>query len=291
MEHGPYVRRPGERIQLEEIDPGATGEFDREEAAAESEREDTRRLVRLQDLLMAHERYGILILFQGMDASGKDEAIRDVLSSLDPRACEFKQFKKMTEKEARHDWLWRAVAALPARGQIGIFNRSYYEQVTGERVHPERLEEQGLPDEALEEIWSKRLRHIRHFEQYLVENGIHVLKFFLHVSKEEQRRRLLERIQNRETCWQFSQNDVEERGRWAEYLHVYGEALTETNTEEAPWYVVPADRRWFGRAVVASVIRAKLEGLHSDYPELSPQQQEELERARATLEGQGSEPG
>jgi PPK2 family polyphosphate:nucleotide phosphotransferase len=241
-------------------------------------------MVRAQDRLMAHERHGLLILFQGMDASGKDESIRDVLSSLDPRASEFKQFQKMTEKELRHDYLWRAVAALPARGQVGIFNRSYYEQVTGERVHPERLEAQQLPDFALKDLWEKRLRQINHFEQYLVENGIQVLKFFLHVSKEEQRLRLLERIRSRETCWDFSRNDVEEREYWDEYLRVYGEALTATNTEHAPWYLLPADRRWFARAAVASVVAEKLESFHSDYPEPSPEEQKELDEARQILE-------
>ena len=284
MDHGQLIRRPGETIRLEEIDPGDTGEFDNEEAAQASEQEDTRRMVRLQDILMAHEMNGLLILFQGMDASGKDEAIRDVLTRLDPRGCEFKQFKKITEKEARHDYLWRAAAALPARGQIGIFNRSYYEHVTGERVHPERLEEQHLPDEAREEIWEKRFRHINHFEEYLAENGIHVLKFFLHVSKEEQRKRLLERIGSRETSWQFSQSDVEERDYWDEYQRVYSEALTRTNTAHAPWHLVPSDRRWFTRAAVASVIAAKLQSLHSDYPELSPEEQKELDQAREALE-------
>jgi len=266
------------------VKPDATPEWSTEEAAGAAEREATERLVRLQDILMAHETHGILVLFQGMDASGKDESIRDVLSSLDPRSCEFKQFKALNGKELRHDYLWRAVAALPARGQIGIFNRSYYEHVTGERVHPERLEDQSLPDYAVEDIWEKRFRQITHFEQYLVENGIHVLKFFLHVSKEEQRLRLLERIGDPETAWQFSQNDVDERERWDDYMRFYGDAITHTNTEHAPWYVVPADRRWFVRAVVASVIADKIESLHAEYPELSQEKQEQLRKAQETLE-------
>ena len=233
---------------------------------------------------MAHETHGLLILFQGMDASGKDEAIHDVLASVDPRGAEFKQFQKQTEKEVKHDYLWRAVAALPARGQIGIFNRSYYEQVVAERVHPEQLERQQLPADAKEGIWEKRFRQINDFERYLVENGIHILKFFLHVSGEEQRKRLLERIDCPETRWQFSMTDVEERRHWEEYMSAYGEALTRTNTEPAPWYIVPADRRWFARAVVASVIAAKLSSLHSEYPRLSNEQEEELKRAREMLE-------
>lgn len=275
---------PGKPVRLSEIDPGATPGLEGKEAAAEQERRATEEMVRLQDLLMAHERYGLLVLFQGMDASGKDEAIRDVLSRLDPRLCEFKQFKKLTEKELRHDYLWRAVAALPARGQIGIFNRSYYEHVAGEQVHPERLKDQQLPDEAMEDVWQKRYRQINDFERYLVENGIHVLKFFLHVSKEKQRRRLLERLQGPETSWDFSQNDIDERQLWPEYMRVYEEVLTRTNTEHAPWHVLPADHRWFARAVIAGEIAAKLRSFHTEYPKPDPEEEEALQRARETLE-------
>ncbi|MCC2669867.1 MAG: polyphosphate:nucleotide phosphotransferase, family [Armatimonadetes bacterium] len=284
MQHDRFIRRPGETLRLDQLDPAATGEFESEEAAAACEQDATQRMVRAQDRLMAHEQHGLLILFQGMDASGKDESIRDVLSSLDPRASEFKQFQKMTKKELRHDFLWRAAAALPARGQVGIFNRSYYEQVIGERVHPERLEDQRLPDYALEDVWNKRFRHINHFEQYLVENGIHVLKFFLHVSKEQQRLRLLERIEAPETCWDFSQSDIEARARWDDYMRVYEETLSETSTEHAPWYLLPADHRWFVRAIVASIVADKLESLHAGYPEPDPKEREVLEAARKSLE-------
>jgi PPK2 family polyphosphate:nucleotide phosphotransferase len=260
-----------------------------EEAAAANERRDKKRMVRSQDMLMAHETQGLLVLFQGMDASGKDESIRDVLSSLDPRSCEFKQFKALTEKEERHDFLWRAAAAVPARGQIGIFNRSYYEQVAGERVHPERLKEQQLPKYALENIWEKRLHQINHFEQYLIENGIHVLKFFLHVSKEQQRQRLLDRLRDRKTAWQFSQSDLKARAHWEDYMRFYGDALTQTNTEHTPWYVLPADHRWYVRAAVASVIAKKLESLHSDYPEQTPEERKQLQEAEKTLEAEAPE--
>lgn len=288
MDHDPFVRQPGEGIRLEDFDPRATGDLGGEQAAQSSLREDVQSLARYQDMLMAHETYGLLVLFQGMDASGKDEAIRDVLSSLDPGGSEFKQFQPLTEKEARHDYLWRAVVALPARGQIGIFNRSYYEHVVVERVHPEKLDQQQLPAYAKEGIWEKRFRQINDFERYLVENGIHVLKFFLHVSREEQRKRLLERIGRPETRWQFSKDDVEERGLWDEYMSAYEEALTHTNTEHAPWYIIPADRRWFARAAIASVIAAKLGSLHSEYPSLSGEQSEEIESAREVLEGEGA---
>lgn len=278
-----FVRPPREAIRLEDLETGATPGLKDEKQARQVEEEATRRMVRAQDLLQAHERHGVLVIFQGMDASGKDEAIRDVLSSLDPRSTEFKQFKKMTEKEARHDYLWRVFAALPGRGQIGIFNRSYYEHVTGDRVHPERLDDQYLPDEARENIWKLRLRQISDFERYLTENGIHVLKFFLHVSSEVQRQRLLERVEDPETSWDFSESDLEDRRRWDEFQQVYGKALTATNTEHAPWFLLPADHRWYARAVVASLLAEKLESLHSGYPEPTPEQQEVLQRARREL--------
>ncbi|MBA4160429.1 MAG: polyphosphate kinase 2 family protein [Gemmatimonadetes bacterium] len=286
MDHGQFLRPPGETVRLSAIDPGSLGEFGSEEEAQASAERDARSLLGLQDMLMAHERHGLLILFQGMDASGKDEAIRDVLSSLDPRGSEFKQFKPMTEKEVRHDYLWRAVASLPARGQIGIFNRSYYEHVVVERLHPEQLDRQRLPAASGEGIWQQRFRQIDDFERYLAENGIHLLKFFLHLSKAEQRKRLLERIERPETSWRFSRDDVEERGRWGEYMSAYEEALTHTNSEHAPWYVVPADKRWVTQAVVASVIAAELRSLHSEYPELTEEQREEIEWAREILEGE-----
>jgi PPK2 family polyphosphate:nucleotide phosphotransferase len=210
-----------------------------------------------------------------------------VLVHLDPRGCEFKQFKRFTAKEAKHDYLWRAAAALPARGQIGIFNRSYYEHVVSERIHPEALESQNLPPEAKEDIWAKRFLHINHFETYLTENGIHLLKFFMHVSREEQRKRLLERIDNREQQWQFSPTDVKERAFWKQYEAVYGEALTATNTPEAPWHIIPADRPWSARAAVARVVLEKLKSFHTGYPRLSKEEREEMEEARAQLEADG----
>ncbi len=286
MDHCQFLRPAGERIRLERFDPASLADFGREEEAQASAERDARSLLHLQDMLMAHERHGVLILFQGMDASGKDEAIRDVLSHLDPRGSEFKQFKPMTEKEVRHDYLWRAVASLPARGQVGIFNRSYYEHVVVERIHPEQLERQQLPAEDREGIWPRRFRQINDFERYLTENGIHLLKFFLHLSRSEQRKRLLERIERPETRWRFSRDDVEERSRWEEYMSAYDAALTHTNTEHAPWYVVPADKRWVTQAVVASVLAAKLRSLHSQYPELTEEQREEIRRAREILEGE-----
>ncbi len=286
--HDPFLFKPGTPIELEKIETNSDAGFGSEEAARESLKKYGDLLVKYQDRLMAHETYGLLILFQGMDASGKDEAITHVLSYLDPRGSEFKQFKKMTPKEEKHDYLWRVAAALPARGQIGIFNRSYYEHVVGEQVHPESMEAQGLPSEAKKDIWAKRYRHINNFEQYLTENGIHLIKFFLHVSKEEQRRRLLARIEQTEQQWQFSMTDVQERAHWKKYLKVNSEVLTETNTEESRWHVIPADQDWCARAAVASVVSLKLKSLHSGYPKLTAEEQKEMEAAREQLEKDAS---
>jgi PPK2 family polyphosphate:nucleotide phosphotransferase len=279
-----FTYEAGTRLRLDKIATDADNGFATEEEAKKILQEQAAQFIPSQNRLMAHGTYGLLILFQGMDASGKDESVTYVLSHLDPRGCEFKQFKSLTPKEEKHDYLWRTVAALPARGQIGIFNRSYYEHVVAEQIHPETLESQSLPPEATKDIWAKRYRHIRHFEQYLIENGIHLLKFFLHISKDEQRKRLLERIDNREMQWEFSQRDVQERALWKDYEKVYSEVLTETNTAEAPWYIVPADRPWSTRAVVAKILREKLESFHSGFPHLNAEEQRKMAQARAALE-------
>jgi PPK2 family polyphosphate:nucleotide phosphotransferase len=269
-------------------DTKSTGDFAGEDEAKAKMAEDAAELAAYQDLLMAHRTYGLLILFQAMDGAGKDATIKHVMSSADPQGCEVKMFKPATEKEVRHDYLWRAEGGAPARGQIGIFNRSYYEHVVAERVHPERLERQKLPAEvAGEGLWERRFRHINNFEQYLSENGIHVLKFYLNLSREEQRKRLLERLARPEKRWKFSKSDIEERGLWDEYMKVYEETFERTSTEWAPWHIIPADNRWFARAAVASVIVSKLKSLHTDYPRLSEEEERELEEARRTLEGEG----
>ncbi|HEV2860047.1 MAG TPA: PPK2 family polyphosphate kinase [Pyrinomonadaceae bacterium] len=288
MDTDRFIYRPG--ASLADFDPKFTGEFPDEGAARERMAEDAKALAHYQDILMAHGDYGLLVLFQAMDGAGKDATIKHVMSAADPQGCEVKMFKEATEKEVVHDYLWRAVRALPARGQIGIFNRSYYEQVVAERVHPEKLERQQLPEESLGEgLWERRFRQINDFERYLIENGIRVLKFFLHLSREEQRRRLLERIERPEKRWKFSASDVEERAVWDEYMKAYEEALGRTSTEQAPWHVIPADSRWFARAAVASAIAAKLKSLHAEYPKQSPEQERELKDARRALEGE--EPG
>ncbi len=287
MDTDRFIYTPGAGATLAEFDPKFTGGFNGEEEARAWMEEAARDIAKYQDILMAHGTHGLLVIFQGMDGAGKDAAIKHVMSSADPQGCEVKMFKEASEKEARHDYLWRAVRALPARGQIGIFNRSYYEQVVTERVHPERLERQKLPEEARGEgLWERRCRQIRDFERYLAENGIHVLKFFLHLSRDEQRERLLERIGRPEKRWKFSASDVEERKLWDEYTRAYEEAFERTSAGHAPWHVVPADSRWFARAAVASAVAAKLKSLHAEYPKPGPDEERELEEARAALEGE-----
>jgi PPK2 family polyphosphate:nucleotide phosphotransferase len=280
-----FIYRPKEGAALADFDPKFTGGFAGEDEARTLMEEAARDIARYQDILMAHGDYGLLVILQAMDGAGKDATIKHVMSAADPQGCEVKMFKEATEKEVVHDYLWRAARALPARGQIGIFNRSYYEQVVAERVHPEKLERQKLPEEAARDgLWERRYRQINDFERYLLENGIHVLKFFLNLSRGEQRERLLERIERPEKRWKFSQDDVEERGVWGDYMKAYEAAFERTSTEQAPWHIIPADSRWFARAAVASAVAAKLKSFHADYPKPSPEQERELEEARRALE-------
>lgn len=285
MDTAQFIYRRG--AGLAAFDPKFTGGFADEGAARELLAEAAADLAKYQAILMAHGDYGLIVLFQGMDGAGKDATIKHVMSAADPQGCEVKMFKEATEKEVKHDYLWPAASAMPARGQIGIFNRSYYEHVLAERVHPEKIERQNLPAEAAGDgLWEKRFRQLNNFEQYLVENGIHILKFYLNISWEEQRRRLLERLERHDKRWKFSSSDIEERGLWDEHMKAFGEAFERTSTELAPWHIIPADNRWFARAAVASVIVAKLRSLHTDYPRLDEEKERELEEARKTLEGE-----
>jgi PPK2 family polyphosphate:nucleotide phosphotransferase len=287
MDGGGFIYRPEAGAALADFDPKFTGGFKGEDEARAWMEEAAGEIARYQDMLMAHGDYGLIVLLQAMDGAGKDATIKHVMSSADPQGCEVKMFKEATEKEVRHDYLWRAAGALPARGQIGIFNRSYYEHVVAERVHPEKLERQNLPEEARGDgLWERRYRQINDFERYLVENGIHVLKFYLYMSREEQRRRLLERLDRPDKRWKFSSSDVEERQLWDEHIRVYEEAFRRTSTEWAPWHIVPADSRWFARAAVASAVASKLKSFHTDYPGQSGERERELEEARRALEGE-----
>ncbi len=272
------------QVRLAEHDPDFMGRFVNEEEAQASATKDAERLAKYQDMLHAHAAYGVLILIQGMDAAGKDETIQEVLSYLDPQVSMVKQFKKPASTEAQHDFLWRAVQALPARGQVGIFNRSYYEQVTAEQVYPEQIEQWGLPPEAREDLWNKRYRHINNFERHLVENGFIVLKFFLHVSKETERERLLERIEQRELQWQFSESDLRHYSDWDKFEQAFNAMLSNTSTPWAPWYVIPANKRSCTYAFVASILAERFKQLHADYPPLDDEQRQTLEQARETLQ-------
>ncbi len=284
MNHKQFIYNPDKSVQLADFDPNFTADFDTEEAAQTSMCEDADQMAKYQDILMAHETNGLLIIFQAMDGAGKDATIKHVMNSLDPQGCEMKMFKAPTEKELRHDYLWRAAQSVPARGQIGIFNRSYYEHVIVERIHPEKLERQNLPRGATgKDIWQKRFRHINNFEEYLLDNGIHTLKFFLNLSKDEQRKKLLERMERTDKRWKFSTDDLKDREHWDEYMRVYEEAFEQTSTEIAPWHIIPDNHRWFARACVASIILAKLKSLHSQYPTASEKQKKEIARARKTL--------
>jgi PPK2 family polyphosphate:nucleotide phosphotransferase len=288
MRYSQFAVKLKKKFSLRDCPADFTGKFADEAEAQESIAQDIEDLGKYQDILAAHEKYGLLIIFQGMDAAGKDPIIKHIFSGVDPQGCETKSFKEPTEKERRHDYLWRAVNALPARGQIGIFNRSYYEHVTIERVHPEKLMRWTLPDEARgKQMWKRMFREINNFEEYLVGNGIHVLKFFLNMSKEKQRERLLERISRTDKRHGFAPDDIEDREHWNEFIEAYDEAIINTTTKHAPWYVIPDEHRWFAKAAVASIIVDKLKTFHSQYPRMNEKEKKELERARRKLEKEG----
>jgi PPK2 family polyphosphate:nucleotide phosphotransferase len=241
-------------------------------------------LAAVQELLYADNRYAVLMVFQAMDAAGKDGAIKHVMSGVNPQGCQVFSFKKPSDEELDHNFLWRYMKALPERGRIGIFNRSYYEDVLVVKVHPELVERQRLTeDDQGKKFWKRRYEDINAFERHLVRNGTVVLKFFLHVSKEEQRRRFLERLERPEKHWKFSTADLHERGFWKEYVKAYEDALSATSTKWAPWYIVPADHKWITRAVVADVVTSAIRGLDLKYPELNEEQVQAINAAREQL--------
>ena len=239
----------------------------------------------LQRLHYASNRYALLVIFQAMDAAGKDGAIRHVMSGVNPQGCQVFSFQHPSIAELQHDFLWRTTRDLPERGRIGIFNRSYYEEVLIVRVHPEILQSEGLPDAMpnAAEFWHQRYRSILDLEKHLSGNGTRIVKFFLHLSKEEQRKRFLERIDEPDKNWKFSLADIEERGFWDQYMVAYGECLGATSTEAAPWYVVPADNKKNARLIVSQIIRDRLEGLKMSYPRASPARAQELQSIREHL--------
>lgn len=242
-------------------------------------------LTEAQDLLYADGRYSLLIVLQAMDAAGKDGTIKHVMSGVNPQGCQVFSFKKPSAEELQHNFLWRYMRSLPERGRIGIFNRSYYEDVLVVKVHPELLGRQLPPGKkkASKKFWKQRYQDINTFERHLVRNGTIVLKFFLNVSKDEQKRRFLERLENEEKHWKFSTSDLAERGHWDEYMAAYEEALSETSTEWAPWYIVPADYKWITRAVVADLVTTAIRNLDLEYPEINDEQRSRLAAAKEHL--------
>jgi PPK2 family polyphosphate:nucleotide phosphotransferase len=283
-----YRVTKGAKFRLRDVDPEDTHDFDSDEKAEAEEalREGVECLSKLQDKLYAQDRWAVLIIFQAMDAAGKDSAIKHVMSGVNPQGCEVSSFKSPSAEELDHDFLWRCAKRLPERGRIGIFNRSYYEETLVVRVHENFLAAQKLPVKVkTKDFWQQRFEDICNFERYLTRNGIVVLKFFLHVSKKEQQQRFLARIEDPAKNWKFSINDVHEREHWDQYMHAYEETIKHTAAKYAPWYVVPADHKWFTRVVVAAAIVDTLSALDLEYPSLSKEELKELEGAKQALLG------
>ena len=279
-----FIVKPKGRVRLSRYDPADTAPFLTEEDAKGLLKKATRRLYDLTEILYAQDRWSLLLVFQAMDAAGKDSAIKHVMRGLDPKATQVFTFKAPTPEEIDHDFMWRSLKVLPERGRIGVFNRSYYEEVLVVRVHPELLQRQHLPsDRITPKIWTERYEDIRDIERYLCRNGTIIRKFFLNVSRAEQRRRFLARLDNPAKNWKFSINDVDERLRWDDYMRAYEAALGATSTRSAPWYVIPADHKWFTRLAVAQVIIETLESLDLHFPPVDRRKQRELAEARRRL--------
>ena len=282
----PYRVTDAKKFRLKDIDPGDTGTLKAEDKprAKEALQIGVDALAELQDMLYAQDRWGVLLIFQAMDAAGKDGAIKHVMSGVNPQGCEVYSFKGPGPTELDHDYLWRTHLRVPERGRIGIFNRSYYEEVLVVRVHPEILQHQKLPRGCIDnDIWDDRYKDIRSFERYLTRNGVAICKFFLHLSRSEQKRRFLDRLERPEKNWKFSPNDVRERPYWKEYMRAYEDAIRATATEDAPWYVVPADNKWFTRVVVAAAIIDTLAALGLHYPKVDKAKKRDLVAARRAL--------
>ncbi|MFN2502488.1 MAG: polyphosphate kinase 2 family protein [Pyrinomonadaceae bacterium] len=283
-----FLVTEGSTVDLTDHPTDFTGDYTDKKEAVKDLDDNVERLAALQEALYAEDTQSLLIIFQAMDAAGKDSAIKHVMSGVNPQGCHVVSFKQPSGEELDHDFLWRCQRALPERGKIGIFNRSHYEEVLVVRVHPGILQSQQLPDKvkASKDIWSTRFRQIRHWEDHLVGNGTHVIKFFLNVSKEEQKQRFLARIDEPEKNWKFSMGDVKERERWEDYMKCYCEALSATSTATSPWYIVPADKKWFARLAVSEIIVKKLQSMDPRYPLLSEEHKAELAEAKKLLEAE-----
>jgi PPK2 family polyphosphate:nucleotide phosphotransferase len=284
----PFRVTDGSDFRLKDVDPGDTLGLGSEDKprAKEALAMGVGALAELQDMLYAQDCWAVLLIFQAMDAAGKDGTIKHVMSGVNPQGCQVYSFKTPSSEELDHDFLWRCMKYVPERGRIGIFNRSYYEETLVVRVHPEFLEKETLPPELVtKDIWKERFHDIRSFESYLTRNGVVIRKFFLHVSKGEQKRRFLERLENPEKNWKFSANDIKERAFWGDYMTAYEDMIRHTSTPEAPWYVVPADNKWFTRIVVAAAVIETLAALNLHYPKVSKEKLKELAAAKQVLIG------
>jgi PPK2 family polyphosphate:nucleotide phosphotransferase len=275
---------PGRKLRLRKFDTGWTGPFTDEAQGKLLLQEGVKRLSSQQALLYAQDTYAVLVIFQAMDAAGKDGAIRHVLSGVNPQGVQVFSFKAPSAEERDHTYLWRSMKAMPERGRIGIHNRSYYEEVLVARVHKEILAAQQLPEQLKDKgIWKRRFREINNFERYLADNGMLVLKFFLNVSKEEQRRRFLARIDEEDKNWKFAIRDARERAFWDDYMAAYEDMLEHTSTEHAPWYVVPADNKWFTRLAVSAILGQKIEELNLTFPAVNEEKKAELQQVKKLL--------
>jgi PPK2 family polyphosphate:nucleotide phosphotransferase len=280
-------RVTGDSFRLKDIDPDETLDLTSEDKprAKEALGMGVQVLAELQDMLYAQDRWAVLLIFQAMDAAGKDGAIKHVMSGVNPQGCQVFSFKAPTSEDLDHDYLWRCIKCLPERGRIGVFNRSYYEETLVVRIHRGFLERQKLPPDLItKDIWKERFQDIRSFERYLTRNGVLIRKFFLHVSNKEQKKRFLERIEEPEKNWKFSANDAKERGYWDDYMEAYEDMIQNTATKAAPWYVVPADNKWFTRVVVAAAVIEALDSLDLHYPEVSKEKLKELAAAKRALQ-------
>jgi PPK2 family polyphosphate:nucleotide phosphotransferase len=288
MKHDALIVPPGKKIRLQDFDPADTGKFHSKDDALEKLETDIVRLAEYQDVLYAQDTHALLIIFQALDAAGKDSTIKHVMSGVNPQGTQVFSFKQPSAEELDHDYLWRYHKALPERGRIGIFNRSYYEEVLVLRVHPEFLRAEKLPSDSMKkDIWKQRFDQINDFERYLTRNGVAILKFFLNVSREEQRKRFLARLNTPEKNWKFSLADVKERGCWNDYQKAFEAVFNHTSTKWAPWYVIPADHKWFTHVAVADIIVSKLKSLNLKYPTVSKEHLQELQAARELLESEG----
>jgi PPK2 family polyphosphate:nucleotide phosphotransferase len=279
-----YCVTDGKKFRLKDFNPGDTDGVKSKKVAESLLEGSSAVLAEMQEKLYAQDVWALLLIFQGMDAAGKDGAIKHVMSGINPQGCDVYAFKAPTNEELEHDFLWREHKVLPSRGKIGIFNRSYYEEVLVVRVHPHLLKAEKLPEELItKHIWEDRYEDINAFERFLTRNGVVIRKFFLYVSKEEQKRRFLERLGDSKKNWKFSMDDIKERKFWDDYQEAYEEMVQNTATKRAPWYVVPADNKWYGRLVVASAIIEALNGLDLAFPDVDKEKKKELEEIREAL--------